>query len=154
MELIKVLTLFNCKINLNDRRLCWNISSINENKVKSLLQNQGQQLVYFHKNNFSRVYPAGLRIDSSNYDPVPGFLAGSQIVALNQQTCDRNMMIYYGKFLENGGVRCGYLLKPEWMIQGSTVNDVRSPSSFAQPLKLLKVKIISAQYLSVGEDAF
>jgi hypothetical protein len=33
----------------------------------------------------SRVYPKGLRIDSSNYDPMPMWAAGCQFVALNYQ---------------------------------------------------------------------
>lgn len=57
----------------------------------------------------------GTRVDSSNYDSMYGFLAGSQIVALNFQTKDFNLLIYLSKFYENGGFQCGYVLKPEWM---------------------------------------
>jgi phosphatidylinositol phospholipase C zeta len=35
---------------------------------------------------FSRVYPKGQRIDSSNYCPVPFWNVGSQMAALNYQT--------------------------------------------------------------------
>lgn len=34
----------------------------------------------------SRVYPKGQRIDSSNYNPIPFWNVGAQIVALNYQT--------------------------------------------------------------------
>lgn len=34
----------------------------------------------------SRVYPKGQRIDSSNYNPVPFWNVGCQMVALNYQT--------------------------------------------------------------------
>ena len=34
----------------------------------------------------SRVYPGGQRIDSSNYNPVPFWNVGCQMVALNYQT--------------------------------------------------------------------
>jgi len=37
----------------------------------------------------TRVYPVGKRITSSNYNPVPHWLSGSQVVALNYQTFDR-----------------------------------------------------------------
>ena len=33
-----------------------------------------------------RTYPAGSRIDSSNYDPIPMWNAGIHMVALNIQT--------------------------------------------------------------------
>jgi hypothetical protein len=32
-----------------------------------------------------RIYPRGSRVNSSNYDPVPLWLAGCQLVALNYQ---------------------------------------------------------------------
>ena len=35
---------------------------------------------------FVRTYPAGTRIDSSNYDPIPLWNHGVQMVALNVQT--------------------------------------------------------------------
>lgn len=35
---------------------------------------------------FSRIYPKGARIDSSNYNPVPFWNAGCQMVSLNFQT--------------------------------------------------------------------
>ena len=35
---------------------------------------------------FSRIYPKGTRLDSSNYNPVPFWNVGSQLVALNYQT--------------------------------------------------------------------
>jgi len=40
-------------------------------------------LVKYHKRYFSRIYPKGTRFDSSNYDPMTGFVVGSQIIALN-----------------------------------------------------------------------
>ena len=35
---------------------------------------------------FVRTYPAGSRIDSSNYDPIPMWNTGIHMVALNVQT--------------------------------------------------------------------
>ena len=35
---------------------------------------------------FVRTYPVGTRIDSSNYDPIPLWNHGIQMVALNVQT--------------------------------------------------------------------
>ncbi|KAL8563654.1 hypothetical protein ACOMHN_055288 [Nucella lapillus] len=53
------------------------------------------------------------RVDSSNYDPLPLWNCGSQMLALNYQTPDRPMQLNQGRFLANG--RCGYVLKPTLM---------------------------------------
>ena len=66
----------------------------------------------FNQFHLSRIYPKGTRFDSSNYDPTPNWFCGSQIVALNYQTCSTPMKINRGRFRENG--RCGYILKPEF----------------------------------------
>ncbi|GET92521.1 phosphatidylinositol-specific phospholipase-like protein [Leishmania tarentolae] len=59
----------------------------------------------------SRIYPSGTRIDSSNYDPMPMWRLGCQLVALNWQTRDHNFRVNEGFFThKNGG--CGYVLKP------------------------------------------
>jgi len=60
--------------------------------------------------NIVRIYPAGYRIDSSNYDPQDAWEAGCQVVALNFQTSSNPMWLNRGKFRANGG--CGYIPKP------------------------------------------
>lgn len=44
---------------------------------------------------FSRVYPKGQRIDSSNYNPIPFWNSGGQMVALNYQTPGRMTAYWY-----------------------------------------------------------
>jgi len=61
------------------------------------------------KDQFIRVYPYGLRIDSTNYNPT-SWSKGVQMVALNYQTYDDPMLCNLAKFKDNGA--CGYLLKP------------------------------------------
>lgn len=91
------------------------MSSFSETMVEKYLQ--PPQVKFFLKYNhlqFSRVYPKGSRIDSSNYDPIKVWNCGVQMVALNYQTGDRAMQLNQAKFLlQNGG--CGYLLRPEYM---------------------------------------
>ena len=36
-----------------------------------------------HQSQIGRVYPGGMRVTSSNYDPFPFWEAGMQMVALN-----------------------------------------------------------------------
>ena len=45
----------------------------------------------YHLSQFSRVYPKGTRVDSSNYDPTPMWNAGVQMCALNYQTSGENI---------------------------------------------------------------
>jgi phosphatidylinositol phospholipase C, delta len=62
----------------------------------------------------ARTYPLGARIDSSNYDPMPLWRLGCQMVALNWQTRDNFLRVNEGFFdHRNGG--CGYVLKPPYL---------------------------------------
>jgi phosphatidylinositol phospholipase C delta len=72
-------------------------------------------LIRYHLDNWSRIYPKGLRTDSSNYEPFVQWDIGAQVVALNFQTKDKPLMINYSKFVENGGDLGGYLLKPDFL---------------------------------------
>ena len=61
----------------------------------------------------TRIYPAGTRVDSSNFDPRVHWSMGCQMVALNFQTADRGMHLNLSRFEENA--QSGYLLKPEFL---------------------------------------
>jgi len=39
----------------------------------------------FTQNNILRVYPKGMRVNSSNYDPMNAWTHGAQMVAFNMQ---------------------------------------------------------------------
>mmetsp|Transcript_1910 Transcript_1910/g.5062 ORF Transcript_1910/g.5062 Transcript_1910/m.5062 type:complete len:502 (-) Transcript_1910:548-2053(-) len=81
-----------------------------------------------------RVYPAGWRIASGNYDPSQAWALGTSFAALNWQTWDKPLWINQAKFRDNGG--CGYVRKPDWMIEGEDLPSRR-------PRKL-RVHIFSA----------
>ncbi|KOC61102.1 1-phosphatidylinositol 4,5-bisphosphate phosphodiesterase gamma-1 [Habropoda laboriosa] len=90
------------------------MSSFPETKAEKLMcQQENKFFIKYHQVQFSRVYPKGQRIDSSNYNPVPMWNTGCQMVALNYQTGDKSMQLNQAKFRENGN--CGYILKPEFM---------------------------------------
>ena len=86
--------------------------SFSENKVRSLCrQRQGaMRWTVFNQQHMSRTYPAGSRVDSSNYNPLLAWSVGCQMVALNFQTQDQFLRLNDGRFRENGN--CGYVLKP------------------------------------------
>ena len=62
-----------------------------------------------------RAYPKGLRISSSNLDPVSFWRQGVQIVALNWQKCDAGTMLNDAMFAGSGG----WILKPAEYRSGS-----------------------------------
>ncbi|KAI2805487.1 hypothetical protein RDWZM_008746 [Blomia tropicalis] len=73
-------------------------------------------MLNFNTHQFTRVYPKGSRLDSSNYDPIRMWNIGVQMAAINYQTDDRAMQLNHAKFaLQNGA--CGYVLKPKVMFE-------------------------------------
>ncbi|CAN0318056.1 unnamed protein product, partial [Discosporangium mesarthrocarpum] len=89
------------------------MSSFSDSRADKVVNNFPGEWVNHNARHISRIYPAGKRVDSSNYDPNKGWNVGSQIVALNYQTPGTPMHLNDGKFRDNGG--CGYLLKHPWL---------------------------------------
>jgi len=125
---------------LKEKGKPWHISSFSEGKVASFLS-KGQGKLYVDANTkiLSRIYPKGTRFDSSNYDPVPAWNCGAQVVALNYQTGSEPMWLNLGKFQDNGG--CGYILKPKFLTEEKISFD---PAVKAKATKHLEVTVISA----------
>eukprot|EP01130_Rhizamoeba_saxonica_P004582 TRINITY_DN1871_c0_g1_i1.p1 TRINITY_DN1871_c0_g1~~TRINITY_DN1871_c0_g1_i1.p1 ORF type:complete len:765 (+),score=175.01 TRINITY_DN1871_c0_g1_i1:225-2519(+) len=88
----------------------WAISSIEESIASRYTKTEYRNLVECNSRQLTRIYPSGLRTDSSNYDPIPFWFAGCQVVALNFQTKGLSTWMNAGKFDTNGGT--GYVLKP------------------------------------------
>ncbi len=76
--------------------------------------------------NHESFFPQAMRTDSSNLNPVPFWLCGTQMAALNFQTPDKELQINFGWFRQNGG--CGYVLKPDFMLEGATVTRFIHPN--------------------------
>ena len=113
----------------------YHMSSFDESTARSYINDpeKGPQFVKYNCRQMSRLYPGGIRQDSSNLNPLSGWNAGCQMgknwqplyllgatsttfrsfsVALNYQTEDPHTFLNRAKFkLDNGG--CGYVLKPE-----------------------------------------
>ncbi|XP_056642796.1 1-phosphatidylinositol 4,5-bisphosphate phosphodiesterase epsilon-1-like isoform X2 [Diorhabda sublineata] len=92
---------------------CYQCSSINENTAKKLCRKQPMALVAHTQTQLMRTYPAGMRIDSSNFNPVIFWSFGIQMAALNYQTEDTAMQLNTALFENNGS--CGYVSKPNVM---------------------------------------
>ena len=88
------------------------IFSLSENTVMEVHEKSRRELFEHNRRYLMRTYPSGLRITSSNLDPVVFWRKGIQIVALNWQNWDEGMMLNEGMFAGTGG----YVLKPVGML--------------------------------------
>uniref|UniRef100_A0A6Q2XHZ2 Phosphoinositide phospholipase C n=1 Tax=Esox lucius TaxID=8010 RepID=A0A6Q2XHZ2_ESOLU len=124
----------------------YEISSFTESKARKLLREAGAEFVLHNARQLTRVYPSGLRTDSSNFNPQEMWNTGTQIVALNFQTAGLEMDLNDGLFSQNGG--CGYVLKPEYMRRLDKRFDPEVPQNRDgyQPLSFC-IQVISAQQL-------
>ncbi|KAM6464495.1 1-phosphatidylinositol 4,5-bisphosphate phosphodiesterase delta-4 [Liasis olivaceus] len=124
----------------------YEMSSFTESKARKLIREAGNDFVRHNTWQLTRIFPSGLRTDSSNFNPQAMWNVGCQLVALNFQTAGRDMDLYDGLFSQNG--RCGYVLKPSFMRDRETAFSPENPQSRGEgnPLSLV-VKIISGQQL-------
>jgi len=90
------------------------VTSWGEDKLKNLVNKSSAHstvaVMKTHQFCFTRTYPAGTRVDSSNFNPMADWALGAQLVALNFQTLDLSLRLNQAMF--NNGDRCGYVLKP------------------------------------------
>uniref|UniRef100_A0A3B4XXC3 Phosphoinositide phospholipase C n=1 Tax=Seriola lalandi dorsalis TaxID=1841481 RepID=A0A3B4XXC3_SERLL len=100
---------------IGTERACYrDMSSFPETKAeKFATRGRGKRFLQYNRRQLSRVYPRGQRLDSSNYDPLPMWLCGSQLVALNFQTPDKPMQLNQGLFMLGGS--SGYVPQPDIM---------------------------------------
>ncbi|TNN46500.1 1-phosphatidylinositol 4,5-bisphosphate phosphodiesterase delta-1 [Liparis tanakae] len=124
----------------------YEMSSFKEKKALGLAEESANAYIHHNMDKLSRIYPSGSRTDSSNYNPVPLWNAGCQIVALNFQTTCTDMDVNQGRFLVNG--KSGYVLKPAFMRDVATEFDPITLTRGAWlKHKTLHVLVISAQQL-------
>ena len=121
----------------------YEMSSFQESVALNLGREEGSNFVDFNRKHISRIYPKGTRTDSSNYDPIPYWNMGCQLVALNYQTRDNPMYINQAKFAQNG--MCGYVLKPDYLINDRKYDPFEAPLPGQETH--LTIKVISGQFL-------
>ncbi|NXQ83379.1 PLCD4 phosphodiesterase, partial [Nyctibius grandis] len=122
------------------------ISSFAEAKARKLIRDAGNEFVHHNTWQLTRIYPSGMRTDSSNYNPQEMWNVGCQIVALNFQTAGTEMDLCDGLFSQNG--RCGYVLKPPFMRDKETLFNPSDPGSWEGPgPTTLTIQVISGQQL-------
>uniref|UniRef100_A0A8C4FBW7 1-phosphatidylinositol 4,5-bisphosphate phosphodiesterase gamma n=1 Tax=Dicentrarchus labrax TaxID=13489 RepID=A0A8C4FBW7_DICLA len=112
---IKLFSVLLLSHKIGTERACYrDMSSFPETKAeKFATRGRGKRFLQYNRRQLSRVYPRGQRLDSSNYDPLPMWLCGSQLVALNFQTPDKPMQLNQALFMLGGG--SGYVPQPDIM---------------------------------------
>ncbi|KAG2459013.1 PLCD4 phosphodiesterase, partial [Polypterus senegalus] len=129
----------------------YEISSFTESKSRKHIKEAAVDFVLHNCRQLTRVYPSGLRTDSSNFNPQEMWnlfikLILLILVALNFQTAGLEMDLNDGRFSQNG--RCGYVLKPAFMRSMDSKFDPENPAGREdyRPLTL-SVQVISGQQL-------
>ncbi|XP_077304009.1 1-phosphatidylinositol 4,5-bisphosphate phosphodiesterase delta-4 [Lithobates pipiens] len=130
----------------------YEMSSFTEYKARKLVREPGNEFVRHNAWQLTRIYPTGLRTDSSNYNPQEMWNVGCQMVALNFQTAGVEMDLNDGLFQQNA--RCGYVLKPPFMRSVDTNFNPDQPQDTAgySPVTL-SIQVISAQQLPKVENS-
>ncbi|KAF7294521.1 DNA polymerase [Mycena kentingensis (nom. inval.)] len=126
------------------------IFSLSESKAKKFFQEDApefklENLIRHTQTHVVRIYPKGTRVNSTNYEPIPFWAAGCQLVALNIQTLDLGYRINQAMFMRCG--RQGYVLKP------LALRDTKLELIKKRTEGFLDVTIISAQQLPLPRDA-
>lgn len=95
-----------------------------------------------------RVYPDGIRLSSSNFDPLIYWRRGVQMAALNWQTNDLGMQLNRAMF-EGGTDSSGYVLKPEALrsIQVSPLDERIIKGKRKYSRVSFSIDVLSAQQL-------
>ncbi|CAH9108733.1 unnamed protein product [Cuscuta epithymum] len=113
--------------------------SLSEEQLEDAAETHGKEIVRFTQQNILRVYPKGTRVDSSNYNPLIGWMHGAQMVAFNMQGHGRSLWLMHGMFKSNGG--CGYVKKPDFLLKPGPHGEVFDPRAELPVKTTLKVKV-------------
>ncbi|KAG9142542.1 hypothetical protein Leryth_011637 [Lithospermum erythrorhizon] len=117
--------------------------SLGEEKFEKVVMSHGLDMIRFTQSNLVRVYPKSMRIDSSNFNPLLGWMHGVQLVAFNMQGYGRHLWLMQGLFRANGG--CGYVKKPDLLLKSGTNNEIFDPKKSLPVVKILKVKVFMGE---------
>ncbi|KAJ6768145.1 PHOSPHOINOSITIDE-SPECIFIC PHOSPHOLIPASE C FAMILY PROTEIN [Salix koriyanagi] len=113
--------------------------SLSEPQLEKAAETHGKEIVRFTQRNILRVYPKGTRVNSSNYNPLVGWMHGAQMVAFNMQGYGRSLWLMQGMFRANGG--CGFVKKPSFLLKSGPHGEVFDTKAKLPTQKTLKVKI-------------
>lgn len=73
-------------VNKKEHYAVEHIFSLSENTANKILKQDMSDLIKHNRTHVVRIYPKGMRLNSSNYEPHRYWAAGAQLVAINWQT--------------------------------------------------------------------
>lgn len=122
------------------------VFSLSEAKVVDMSKSNGHELFSHNRNYLMRAYPSGMRVDSSNLEPLFLWSQGVQIAALNWQKWDKGMMLNEGMFAGEEG----WVLKPEGYRAGD--QDTIAGDSVRKHTLHLTIELCAGQNLPLPPD--
>ncbi|KAE8373517.1 PLC-like phosphodiesterase [Aspergillus bertholletiae] len=111
------------------------VFSLSESAARAAHAKDPEALFEHNRRHFMRIYPYGLRVNSSNLDPSFFWRRGAQVVALNWQSLDKGMMLNSGMFADEQG----WVLKPQGYLSSDT------PSSMVRRQVDLSIEFLAGQ---------
>jgi Ca2+-binding EF-hand superfamily protein len=133
----------------NSQYLRWECISVGEPDFEKYLKDVELKIkiVKFCQKAFMKTYPDVVRrTDSTNHDPIQSWAVGVQIAALNLQKTDDDAVLINKIFFKiNGGSKCGYMLKPDILLNPNCDESLRK--MFWKPVCKIKIKILSGFHL-------
>lgn len=139
----------------NSNASCYQVISLNESSARKLSRKHPLEFIAYSREQIVRTYPGGMRIDSSNFNPVHYWAFGLQMVALNFQTTDTAMAVNAAMFEQTGN--CGYILKPRVLWDNShphynRFNPLCKDTTSISAL-FYTIKIISGQHVCPNQHS-
>ncbi|CAI4053912.1 hypothetical protein SUVZ_16G0170 [Saccharomyces uvarum] len=137
--------------------------SLNEHKVEYMIKDKNLKLSLDKHNRryLIRVYPHALRYKSTNFNPIPFWKMGVQMVATNWQTNDIGQQLNLAMFQildrqPDGSFKSGYILKPKKLLPVVTKAKMipllyEHLANDNDPITV-KIKILSTQLLPRLQD--
>jgi Phosphatidylinositol-specific phospholipase C, X domain/Phosphatidylinositol-specific phospholipase C, Y domain len=122
------------------------VFSLSEAKVVDMHESNGSALFSHNRNYLMRAYPSGMRVNSSNLEPLFLWQQGVQMAALNWQKWDKGMMLNEGMFAGEEG----WVLKPEGY--RGTIKDPDARKPVQKRTLTLTIELCAAQNLPLPAD--
>ncbi|CAF4599281.1 unnamed protein product [Rotaria sp. Silwood1] len=128
------------------RNRSFEMSSFSEDRAFNLIREQAKEFLAYNQRQLCRIYPRGIRWESSNFNPYIYWPIGCQMCALNYQTLDVPMQLNLGFFSFNNA--CGYIEKPSALCQLKSSFDPRIRMNVENVAGYqIYIKVISGQFL-------
>ncbi|NP_001312450.1 phosphoinositide phospholipase C 2-like [Nicotiana tabacum] len=116
--------------------------SLSEQELGKAVVTHGKEIIRFTQRNLLRIYPKGIRFDSSNYNPFVAWTHGAQMVH-HMQGYGRSLWLMHGMFRSNGG--CGYVKKPDILLKAGPNNQIFDPEANLPVKTTLKVTVFMGE---------